>query len=302
MADNLKEIENLLVKMSKNPTQEISVKLMEKLENTSVILPAIMPKDTPPDILKQMMKSNNRNVPLPDGANPQPGILRNDVGEQFIAVYTTEKELNKGGNKNSFPIMINIPFEDCLNMAVNNQEEIDGIVINPFSHNIILRMGEDEEEEELEGPKLHATLRRRLEVEDLPKSLFDGGETAITSLKDDGVNYILELYNELYGEYGECPYNEKDFDFMTLGISETLLLTRISMPFENNYPGTCRAAFAAWNPIEKELSYFTIENTSQSGEYHIIKVNSDGSLAVVGEAPDEGGELQCIIDLVQKGV
>lgn len=296
---NIKELEKLLVQMSKNPSQDIAAKLMEKLENTSVFLPALMPKDTPPDILRKMMQSPNRHTPLPDGANPQPGILQNDDGEQFIAVYTTENELNKSGNKNTFPIVLNVPFTDCLNMAAQNRDELDGIVINPFSHNVILRMDGDDDEEELEGPQLHASLRRRLEVADLPKSLFDGGETAITSLKDNGANYILDLYNELYGEYEECPYDEKDFDFMTLGISETLLLTRIAMPSDNNYPGTCRAAFAAWNPEEKKLLYYTIEKTSQSGEFHIVQVTQDGSISVVGEAPDEGSELQSIIDLVQ---
>lgn len=302
MADNLKELEKLLVQMSKNPSQELAAKMMEKLEVSSVFVSAIMPKDTPPEILKSMMKNTGKHAPIPDGANPQPGILQNDKNEHFIAVYTTEKELGKARNKNVFPLILNIPFKDCLNMATQNRDELDGIVINPFSHNVILRLdrGAEAEEEVLEGPQLDAAIRRRLETEDLPKSLFDGGETAVESLKDNGADYILDLYNELYGENGECPYDETDFDFMTLSISETLLLTRVAMPAQNNYPGTCRAAFAAWNPVDKKLSYFTIERKTQIGEWIIVRVTQDGTLSVVGDAPDEGVELQSIIDLVQE--
>lgn len=104
------------------------------------------------------------------------------------------------------------------------------------------------------------------------------------------------IFAEPYAQV-DCPYSADDYEFMTLFISDTLQLTRISMPYENLSPGIAQTIFITWNPEEKKAGYYVIL-MGKRGEFNrLMEVTSEKKAIDHGEAPNEGSELQSIIDI-----
>ena len=70
-----KEIENLLNKMKIAQTKDDAENLTNLLETANMLVPAKMPDDTDPEILKIIEESKGKETPVPEGAKPQPVYL-----------------------------------------------------------------------------------------------------------------------------------------------------------------------------------------------------------------------------------
>ena len=65
MATDNSNIEKLLDEMKKNQSNELAAQLTEALGKAFVYVPATMPKDTDPAILKKMMENPGVESPIP---------------------------------------------------------------------------------------------------------------------------------------------------------------------------------------------------------------------------------------------
>jgi len=310
------ELLEALDAMQKERNKENAGRLTQLLDKAVVLVPAVMPKNTDPAVLKHMAQNPGRQMPIPKGAQPSPCILQNSEGKKFFPVFTSEEEMEKGQDSHKYPITLNMPFKTCMD-AVLRLSGIDGAVINPFSHNIIINVdrnqadagidGEDAEAEEeteeeaveLTEEQFHALVRQQMESTLLPGRIFSEGETFINDLCRRTGECLIEFFKEPYAQI-ECPYEADDYDFMTLSISDTLQLTRISMPYENLYPGTAETLFITWNPEKKTAGYYGILKGARGEFNKLMEVTSEGKAIDHGVAPDEGNELQTIIDIASE--
>lgn len=281
------------------PTKEF----LDALKESEVIMPAIMPPNTDPKILRQMMQYSGKNMGVPQGANPQPCVFENGNGKKFLPVFTSEEEMKKAPNGQKFPISMTLPFDSCMKL-LKQTGEITGIVVNAFSHNIIFTPKSVEEEKknvQVTLEQFHHLTRQRMESSHLPLSLYKKKEELVSQLRTRQGECMKELYDEIYDTEIACPYEAEDFEFITLQITDDMQVIQISMPKKHVYPMTCTSAIIVWNKKTEEIGYYTILLGKQPGdERHIMQVTQDGTPKDLGSAPAEGNELSYVIDLVQK--
>ena len=134
-----KELLEALDAMKKEANKENAEKLSKLLDESIVYIPAIIPKNTDPAILRQMAGPAGKSMPVPKGAQPVPCILQNEEGKKFFPIFTSEEEIAKGTNIANYPITLNMPFKMCLDVMIK-VVHVDGAVINPYSHNITMNI------------------------------------------------------------------------------------------------------------------------------------------------------------------
>lgn len=294
------ELERAADELKKEYSQKKLSRLLEEMEKSQLCLPATLPRDTDPAVMKKMAETSGIQSSLPEGVSPRPGILQNGEGKRFLSVFTSEEEAMKGQSKP--PLLLTVPFQTCIEL-LKNEKNLSGMVLNAFSHNIILNANiekkepKKEEQIELTEAQLHAVLRQQVEAVLLPQVFFDQGEELIEGFQKNGVKLILDIYRQIYPEEIACPYTEEQFDIMTLNISEKLLIMQISMPADRLVSGTCPMVFVCQNPIDGKLRYFGIVIGEQGQVPHILEAKEDGSKEDLGEAPAEGSELQYLIEI-----
>lgn len=299
------ELLDALDAMKNEKSIENAQRLTKVLEKSNVFVPAVMPNNTDPALLKYMAQNPGKPMPMPEGVHPIPCILQNGEGTKFIPMFTSDEEMEKGQGMPKYPITLNIPFKSCMDLAVKIID-IAGAVINPYSHNIIINVNrnsniKEQETKEPEVTKLteqqfHALVRQQMEARLLPEKIFTEGESFIKDLMERKGECLVEFFKEPYAQT-ECPYSADDYEFMTLFISDTLQLIRISMPYKNLSLGLAQTIFVTWNPEEEIAGYYSIL-IGKRGEFNkLIEITSEGKAIERGEAPNEGNELQTIIDI-----
>ena len=132
--------------MKQQKMESLSEEMMDKLREEQLVLPAVLPQDITPEAMRQFIDNQGTNMPLPKGINPGACIIQNSAGESFIPLFTTIEEMNKG--KNQFPLSLNVTFDAAVNM-VQEGKGMAGIVINPFTHNLVLRFHREQTENHL---------------------------------------------------------------------------------------------------------------------------------------------------------
>ncbi len=302
-----KELLEALDAMKNEKNKENAERLTKLLEDVEVLVPAVMPKNTDPAILKQMSSTSpDTPQPIPEGAQPLPCILQNEAGQKFFPIFTSNEQIEKGEGIPKYPITLNMPFKSCIDLVIKLQG-VEGAVINPYTHNILMNINRENagnnnaapaepEKIQISEQEFHALVGRQMESALLPGKIFTEGEEFIKDLCSREGECLVEFFKEPYAKIG-CPYSADDYDFMTLSISDTLQLTRISMPHEYAYPGTAETLFVTWNPEEKKAGYYGVLNAPRGEFNKLMEITSEGKAIDHGTAPGEGNELQCIIDI-----
>lgn len=301
-----KEIENLLNKMKIAQTKDDAANLTNLLETANMFVPAKMPEDTDPELLKKIEESKGKETSIPEGAKPQPCILVNNEGVKYFPVFTSEEELNKGTNRNNYPIVLNIPFKVCLDVIMKSSD-IEGAVFNPYNQNIIVNINKEEKTFNTQADNVpdnevlfHAMLRQRIEAREIPKRLFDEGEEFINDIISREGECIIEFFEKSYENTKSCPYTADDFEIISLNISDNMQITRVSMPENYRYPGNASSIFITFDPAKKDSKYFVIVKTEGDQPDRLLQVNPTGKATDFGAAPEEGNELQHIITIASK--
>lgn len=305
---NSQELEEILDQLTETKNPDVAHRLMKELQNSIVILPAVMPEDSDPELLGRMveMAKSGEEQPLPEDADPKPCILEDKNGNKLLPVFTSESHLRQNEIMEHFPVRLNIPYGRCVQF-LGQTEDVRSIVVNPFTHNFqadfkIENTGNDADKgtllngQKITEPQFHALVRQHVEAELMPKRLFEEQDAFLQEISEGGGRYILELFQPPYSRNVPCPYTEEDFDVLSLMIRDDLKIVQITLPQKHFYVGTCAKVYLVWNPIRREAAYYAIVLCKDKRRI-LHQAFADGTKQEISEAPEEGSELQKIIDL-----
>lgn len=298
--ENEQKLMQLLEEMREDRSKEKIQALVQILEQCSLFVPAVLPPNTDPKVIKTLAESNGKSVNIPRENAPKPLFLENKEQQRYLPLFTSKEQSEKGPQR--APIHMGMPFKACLNILAKEQN-VTGVVVNPYDHNVVINATvnktpkPDVKEMKLTEPQMHAVIRQRVEADLLPNKLFAEKGSMIDSLKSDLGATMIALYEEAYQGQVTCPYDFEEFDAMALNIRDDLMVLRLAMPEQKMGPGICPMVLVAWNPEKEELRYFGIVKGRTGEPDHILEALPDGKKVDLGEAPEEGSEFQYIIDL-----
>lgn len=303
------KVDELIDKFSEEKNDANLNELVNELEKSRILVPAKMGKG---------------NLPIPLTINTTDGKI-------IQPVFTDRSKME---NAPKCEIIMNLPFVAILATVVEKGPDIEGIGINPFGKAVIFKRELLERMVELLKQKSAAaqvaktipggaqaetvtnedgttstrikmneeqyTLfeRSRFEVGFLPKKLRENGQELIDGLLKDKEEYLDKLYEESYTEKRMYPYLVDEFKVVGIGLSDTRELVTITMPTRNMAPGIAETVYMVWDKDTNKGRYFAIVAGRKKDSRDIIEVGEDGKPVVLGAAPDEGTELNWIMNKI----
>lgn len=142
--------------------------------------------------------------------------------------------------------------------------------------------------------------RSRFEFAYLPGKLKSEGQEFINALADGREEYVDSLFEDAYAEKRMYPYLANEFKVMFMGISEELDVVTISMPTADIVPGNAETIYMAWNKKTNSGRYFAIVKGNKKNTRDAVEV-IDNKPNFLGEAPDEGTEINWLMDKLNEG-
>lgn len=296
-------LEEAIAKFREDKERDSYVKVMELLERSIVLVPAMPPKDLPAEIMEQMQAG--KPVKLPKEAKILPCLLRKETGEQALPIFTSPAQIPP--DKKS-PMVVAMPFMGVISMVSANQDKVSEVVVNPFTgimvlNQSILKIAEKRRKAagqiktvQVTKEQFQELAHNRMALSLLPKYLFEKGEEGLKKLQQEEGEFLMSLYEEIYPKGQKPSCQPDDFSLMTLNITDTVQLTRVDMPDETAKKNLCYRIYVVWKRDAEELLYYTLEKTKDGNK--IAKVTEDGLHEVVEDAPDNGAEIEAILNLV----
>lgn len=296
-------LEEAIAKFREDKERDSYVKVMELLERSIVLVPAMPPKDLPAEIMEQMQAG--KPVKLPKEAKILPCLLRKETGEQALPIFTSPAQIPP--DKKS-PMVVAMPFMGVISMVSANQDKVSEVVVNPFTgimvlNRSILEIAEKRRKAagqiktvQVTKEQFQELAHNRMALSLLPKYLFEKGEEGLKKLQQEEGEFLMSLYEEIYPKGQKPSCQPDDFSLMTLNITDTVQLTRVDMPDETAKKNLCYRVYVVWKRDAEELLYYTLEKTKDGNK--IAKVTEDGMHEIVEDAPDNGAEIEAILNLV----
>ena len=312
MNKDIEKTLELVKKYKDNPGKETFKEMVRQIQETTFLVPATLPDMDPEEIKRRAIESAGAPSKLPEGAKPFPCILKNDEGKVYFPIYTTQDGIPK---EPRYDVLITIPFKSCMELAGNPKMNAEGIVLNPFTENILLNnqllealRKEDIMKMKAAGAKqvqvtpeqFRVMMRQKAEFHDFPMRTFKEGKEFIHKLSDEQEQLMNVIYREAFQNTDLYPYGESDFAVMSLNISEDLLLVRVDVPEVKVAARLCYRIYITLNPKNDEIHYFTIERGKEKGTRNIVQITGEGKQILHGEAPVEGAEIQRVMDLIKQ--
>lgn len=299
-----KKLERMMEEMKGHKSDSISEELMAELRRGPLIMPGVFPRNISPEAMRQALEAMGKHKPLPRGVNPGPCIIQNGQGQEFLPLFTSLEEMKKG-NK-AFPLSLDVTFDSAAEIVRNN-ENILGLVINPFSHNVVMHLNRDKldqkaeqgQTEEITVEQYHALARRQMEAAYLPSQLFQEKEAMVKKICQEKGKLLREMYEELYQQEVACPYTEEDFELLTLNISDSLQISQIAMPEKNRYPHLCHSVIFGFDREKNKIWYYAIVYEGKDQPSSLVQVMETGEPKNLGEAPAEGSEITEVLELIE---
>ena len=240
---------------------------------------------------------------------PYPCLLTSQDKGTFLPIYTSKEQLPKEPRSAA---VVNMPYLAMNHIAAQQAEKIVGIVINPFTQNLVFKNALIEKIEEVEKARKEGKRtfqltpeqyplfeRRQFEFGFLPDRFFRQGKEMIKELCKEKEEFIDQLFEESYQNKRMYPYLPENFSVMVMNISEELLIVRVDLPNREMGIPSCYRVYFSWNETENKGRYFTIERTNDEKTHLLGEFGEDLKHIDHGAAPVEGAELQKIIDLCQ---
>lgn len=308
---NNQALEDAIAAFAADREKDSYVKVMELLEKSIVLMPAMPPENLDPETEKLMRAG--KPVQLTGESRIVPCLLRKESGEQAIPIFSSAAQIPP--DKKS-PTVLALPFFACVSMAMANLEKIEAVVLNPFTHNMvlnkaILEVADKRRKQVAELAKNGQAGQKTIQVTEkqfqdlvhnrvalmlLPKYLFEHKEEGLKRLQKEEGEFLLHFYDEVYPEGKKSSFRADDFSVMTLNITETVQITRVDMPDESVKKGMCYRVYAVWKRDTKEVLYYALEQTKDGK--NIAKITPDGKHEVVEPVPDNGAEIEAVMSLV----
>lgn len=247
---------------------------------------------------------------------PVPCMLNSKDKGMYFPVYTALKQIPQSPRSEA---IINMPYLAVNEMTAQQQENLGGVAINPFTDNLIFKMplvlriqevekkrrelakqgGEPKKKTLQLTPEQYLQFeRRQFEFGFLPKRFFEQGQAFMDELCEKKEEYIDQLFEEAYQEKRRYPYLPEDFSVMVMNIAEDLLIVRVDLPAQDMAAPSCLRIYLAWNEVAGSGRYLTIETVKDSKERKLGELTLDWKKVDHGVAPVEGAELQYVIDLL----
>ena len=267
------------------------------------------------DLNKLVGLIHNARVLVPANVNdkkqPVPVMIKNGKGETFYPIYTSKSQMDKAPKSAG---IINMPYIGINQMALRENVKADGVVINPFTDNLVFKKSliqkiADVEEARKNGVKTRQVKmspeqysifeRHQFETVFLPTKFFELKNEFVEKLSETKEEYIDSLFEESYQQKRLYPYLTEDFSVMALSITEALTVIRVDFPLKDMSKGCSTRAYIVWNKEKEQGWYFNIEKGD--GESLLIgEIDENHKRTSHGESPAEGAELQLILDLVKE--
>lgn len=283
----LQELEEMLTRYKGQLNQEQSEEILSKVKEANLLIPVNFPQDESLAKIQEEMSKGAGKVKLPPEAKPVPVLIKNDKGNQFLAVYTSPQQIPKEQKHNG---VIEMKFEGCINYSKDARHKVDGIVVNPFTHNFIMRV---RKEQQVTVAQFHMLARKNIEYVIFPHSIYTGDKAYFDSISSEK---LYKLMVDQYAGKVECPYTEEDFYVMQLGVTEQLDLIQISMPVQKIEAGLCLRIYVTWNKTSNIPGYYMITQDEEKDKRKFFYMNHQGELTDLGDAPVESAEMQNVID------
>lgn len=240
---------------------------------------------------------------------PTPCFLKSGTGEQYFVVYTSKEQM---ANAPKSQALLSMPFPACNSVAVKPELNLSGMVINPFTDNLVLKIEliqklHEADEKMAKQPKqikmtpqqFQAFVKNQTEFSVIPKRLYTEKAEFVQKLCDEKEAFVNELFAAAFKEPKLYPYTEDDYSVMALDISEDLTLISVDLPDKGLVPPLCYRIYITYNPLKDEAHYYTIEMTKEKDVRLLGGVTEDAKHVSYGNAPVEGAELQEIMNLAK---
>ena len=301
---NNKALEEAIAAFRSDKERDSYVKVMELLEKSIVLVPAIPPKDIDPALMEQLKAG--KPVQFPKDTKIVPCLLRKETGEQALPIFTSPEQIPE--DKKS-PMVMAMPFMGVISMVSANQDKVAEVVVNPFTGILVLNQSVLEIAEkrrkavgqmktvQLTPEQFKDFAHNRVSLLLLPRFLFEQKEAGLKRLQQEEGALLLQLYDEVYPKGKKCGCRAEDFSFMTLNLTDTIQLTRLDMPDEANKKGLCYRVYAVFKRDSEEVLYYAMENTKDGNM--IASVTQDGKHEILEPVPDNGAEIEAILNLVE---
>ncbi len=268
------EVEALLAAYNQEKTGENLGCLVEALRRARLLMPATYNKS----------------------GQPVPCLIKTPEGGTLLSAYTC---IGRIPPMSKNPAVINMAFPAICRMAAQSADQFAGLLINPFTDNLVLGTSLLEKIMGMEAEPYEVSERRRFETQFLPGQLFEHGKAVIDELCAEREEYIDRLFEESYEQKRMYPYLPEDFSVMVMNISEELFLVRVDLPNRDIGALSCWRVYLAWSEMSGRGRYFTIERTGKKGVQKLGEITEDGHVDY-GEAPVEGAELPRIIEILEE--
>ncbi len=301
---NNKALEEAIAAFRSDKERDSYVKVMELLEKSIVLVPAIPPKDMDPEIMEQLKAG--KPVQFPKDTKIVPCLLRKETGEQALPIFTSPEQIPE--DKKS-PMVMAMPFMGVISMVSANQDKVAEVVVNPFTGILVLNQSVLEIAEkrrkavgqmktvQLTQEQFQDFAHNRVSLFLLPKILIEQKEEGHKRLQQEEGALLLQFYDEVYPKGKKSGCRAEDFSLMTLNLTDTIQLTRLDMPDETNKKGLCYRVYAVFKRDTEEVLYYTMENTKDGNM--IASVTQDGKHEILEPVPDNGAEIEAILNLVE---
>ena len=293
MKQLMDEIEALLeqhrTKIAENTplTKEHVDTIMNQLRQGMFIIPVKMQDDDRLAELKAEVERTGRPVKLPEDARPTPILIQNPNKENYVAIYTSMKQIPDTIKHDG---CVQMKFDGCMNYAKQAGNTVHGVVVNPFTHNFIMKV---RKEQKVTPEQFHMLARKNVEFVLFPHSIYSNGKDYF-----DGINEetLYRLFRDQYANKLPVPYTQDDFAVMQLGISADMDLIHIDMPSKQRVAGGCIRIYATWTHEKNQAGYYMIVQGEKPGERRFLYMNDQGKVTDYGEAPVESVEMQTVLE------
>lgn len=286
------ELEAAVKAFKADQTNEKMLKIMTYLEKATVMQPAVLPKDLDPQKVQDLIRESQGGktpVKLTARTKPSPIVLKNDKEEKFFAVFTGTGQIP--GNQKYLAMMF-LPFKECARAAAKKELGLSGIVLNPFTDNLVLHAAALEILGRREAP---ISAEDKIARDVFSESFYKDRAGFMEKIGSEKEKFVFEHYGEAYrkllGEKAEFPYRREDFSVITMNISDTLHMARIALAEGGSVKGVCLCAFCCYNPKSGEAIYYLIQRGAKGQKNRLLTVDERGNCSETGEAPEEGSEL-----------
>ncbi len=301
MIDNT-ELEKLIAAFSQDRSKENFVKIMEQLEKSTVFVPTMTPENLSREDMEQAKRG--KQVKLSKETRFTPCLLKKENGEQALPIFSSQSQIPK---EKASPAVLAMPFFSCVSMVMANIEKVEAVVLNPFTQSVVITKQilevaqkrsamKETKTVKLTEKQFHQLAHRRMSYELLPVFLFEKGYEGLEQLQKEEGKFLISQLASVYPKEIKVPYAEDAFSFMTLNITDNLQITRIDLPDKDIIKEMCSRIYIVWKRDSEQLFYYTIEK-GENGS-NIARVYADRKHEVVEPAPDNGAEIEAVMNLV----